>query len=135
MVAEGKGFSAIAREIGVAEGGFWNRYELPANGIAGLDLSDAIKQRLDGLKVDQVSEPIEARGFISWLAIMEVETQEQRSLYDRTVQLALEDELRGRRRLIERSRYIGTLRSRWVTDDIDAMERRLVDIALQRYWR
>jgi hypothetical protein len=51
------------------------------------------------------------------------------------VQLALEDELRGRRRLIERSRYIGTLRSRWVTDDIDAMERRLVDIALQRYWR
>jgi hypothetical protein len=135
MVAEGKGFSAIAREIGVAEGGFWNRYELPANGIAGLDLSDAIKQRLDGLKVDQVSEPIEARGFISWLAIIEVETQEQRSLYDRTVQLALEDELRGRRRLIERSRYIGTLRSRWVTDDIDAMERRLVDIALQRYWR
>lgn len=135
LVAEGKGFAAIARELGVAEGGFWNRYELPSNGIAGLDLSDAIKQRLDGLKVDQVSEPIEARGFISWLAIMEVETQAQRSLYDRSVQLALEDELRGRRRLIERARYIDTLRSRWVTDDIEAMERRLVEIALQRYWR
>jgi hypothetical protein len=60
MIAEGKRFSEIAREINLAEGGFWNRYELPATGIAGLALSDAIKQRLSDLKVDQVSEPIEA---------------------------------------------------------------------------
>lgn len=135
MIAEGKRFSEIARELNLAEGGFWNRYELPAKGIDGLDLSDAIKQRLSGLKVDQVSEPIEARGFISWLSIMEVESQPQRSLYDREVQLALENELRGRRRLIERERYIETLRSRWVTDDIQEMESRLIEIALQRYWR
>ena len=135
MIAEGKRFSEIARELNLAEGGFWNRYELPAKGIAGLALSDAIKQRLSDLKVDQVSEPIEARGFISWLSIMEIESQPQRSLYDREVQLALENELRGRRRLIERDRYIETLRSRWVTDDIQEMESRLVDIALQRYWR
>jgi hypothetical protein len=135
MIGEGKGFGDIARALNLAEGGFWNRYELPANGIKGLELSDAIKQRLEGLKVDQVSEPIEARGFISWLAIMEVESQEQRSLYDREVQLTLEGELRGRRRLIERERYIETLRSRWVTDDIQEMESRLIDIALQRYWR
>jgi hypothetical protein len=135
MIAEGKRFSEIAREINLAEGGFWNRYELPATGIAGLALSDAIKQRLSDLKVDQVSEPIEARGFVSWLSVMEIESQPQRSLYDREVQLALENELRGRRRLIERDRYIETLRSRWVTDDIQEMESRLVDIALQRYWR
>lgn len=135
MIAEGKRFSEIARELNLPEGGFWNRYELPAKGIDGLDLSDAIKQRLNGLKVDQVSEPIEARGFISWLSVMEVESQPQRSLYDREVQLALENELRGRRRLIERDRYIETLRSRWVTDDIQEMENRLIEIALQRYWR
>lgn len=135
LLAEGKGFADIARTLNLPEGGFWNRYELPANGIEGLELSEAIKQRLDGLKVDQVSEPIEARGFVSWLAIMEVETQQQRSLYDREVQLALESELRGRRRIIERDRYIETLRSRWVTDDIQEMESRLVEIALQRYWR
>lgn len=135
LLADGKGFADIARALNLPEGGFWNRYELPANGIEGLELSEAIKQRLDGLKVDQVSEPIEARGFISWLAIMEVETQQQRSLYDREVQLALESELRGRRRIIERDRYIETLRSRWVTDDIQEMESRLVEIALQRYWR
>lgn len=135
LLAEGKGFAEIVRTLNLPEGGFWNRYELPANGIEGLELSEAIKQRLDGLKVDQVSEPIEARGFVSWLAIMEVETQQQRSLYDREVQLALESELRGRRRIIERDRYIETLRSRWVTDDIQEMESRLVEIALQRYWR
>jgi len=135
LLAEGKGFAEIVRTLNLPEGGFWNRYELPATGIEGLELSEAIKQRLDGLKVDQVSEPIEARGFVSWLAIMEVETQQQRSLYDREVQLALESELRGRRRIIERDRYIETLRSRWVTDDIQEMESRLVEIALQRYWR
>jgi hypothetical protein len=135
LIGEGRGFAEIARALNLAEGGFWNRYELPANGIDGLELSEAIKQRLDGLKVDQVSEPIEARGFVSWLAIMEVETQEQRSLYDREVQLALESELRARRRIIERDRYIETLRSRWVTDDIQEMESRLIEIALQRYWR
>jgi hypothetical protein len=135
LLADGKGFAEVARTLNLPEGGFWNRYELPANGIEGLELSEAIKQRLDGLRVDQVSEPIEARGFVSWLAIMEVETQQQRSLYDREVQLALESELRGRRRIIERDRYIETLRSRWVTDDIQEMESRLVEIALQRYWR
>jgi hypothetical protein len=50
------------------------------------------------------------------------------------LELAL-SELRARRRIIERDRYIETLRSRWVTDDIQEMESRLIEIALQRYWR
>ena len=39
------------------------------------------------------------------------------------------------RKSIERQRYISTLRSRWVNDDIAEIEQRLVDFALERYWR
>jgi hypothetical protein len=58
-----------------------------------------------------------------------------RTVYDRELQLAISEQLRDIRRAIERQRYIGTLRSRWVTDDISAMEERLVAFALERYWR
>lgn len=135
MLAAGKGFTEIAGELGLADGGFWNRYELPSAGIRGLDLSDAIKQRLEGLKPNQVSEPIDSRGFVSWYAVLEVQEQRQRSIYDRELQIQLENELRQRRREIERGRYIESLRSRWVTDDIGKMQNRLVEIALERYWR
>ncbi|MFM7133471.1 MAG: hypothetical protein ACKO0W_04050 [Planctomycetota bacterium] len=133
-VEEGRGFAEIAEELKLPEGGFWNSFELPAEGIAGLDLSDTVKERLAGLEPGRPSRPIEARDFISWLAIMEIQQPPARSIYDREVQLQLRAELEARRRIIERERYIGTLRSRWVSDDIGAMERRLVDIALERYW-
>jgi hypothetical protein len=41
----------------------------------------------------------------------------------------------GERAGIERFRYIRSLRSRWVTDDIDEIESRIVQISLDRYWR
>lgn len=133
-VEEGRGFAEIAEELKLPEGGFWNSFELPAEGIAGLDLSDTVKERLAGLEPGRPSRPIEARDFISWLAIIEIQQPPARSIYDREVQLQLRAELEARRRIIERERYIGTLRSRWVSDDIGAMERRLIDIALERYW-
>jgi hypothetical protein len=136
MVAEGRSFAEIAAELKLPEGGFWNQFELPPEGIRGLkELSDAVKDRLAELPVGKVSEPIEQRGFTMWLAVIDVVRPEAKSIYDREVQLRLRDELKARREIIERERYIATLRSRWVTDDIGAMERRLVEIALERYWR
>ncbi|MBI1304273.1 MAG: hypothetical protein GC172_10885 [Phycisphaera sp.] len=134
-VAEGKDFAAIAAELKVADGGLWNAFELPENGIAGLEFSDAIKARLEGLAEGAVSRPLESRDFVSWYAVLDVETPDARSIYDPEVQLAIEDELRARRRIIERERYFESLRSRWVTDDISRIERKLIDIALQRYWQ
>lgn len=134
-VAEGRDFASIAAELKVADGGVWNTFELPENGIAGLEFSDAIKSRLEGLAEGAVSRPIESRDFVSWYAVLDVSTPSSRSIYDPEVQLSIEDELRARRRIIERERYYKSLRSRWVTDDILRIERKLVDIALQRYWQ
>ena len=135
LVAEGKDFASIASELKVADGGLWNTFELPENGIADLEFSDAIKARLEGLAEGAVSRPIESRDFVSWYAVLDIETPGSRSIYDPDVQLSIEDELRARRRIIERERYFESLRSRWVTDDISRIERKLIDIALQRYWQ
>ena len=107
----------------------------PPQGIEGLPLSDAIKARIKGLDVDRMTEPLQSRDFTIWYSVLAIETPASRSIYDRDVQLALYAQLRDVRRSIEQQRYIGTLRSRWVTDDIGEMEERLVAFALERYWR
>lgn len=133
--AEGRDFASIASELKLPQGGLWNSFEMPAEGIRGLPLSDAVKARLEGLPPGRLSEPFEQRGDVMWLAVMEVVRPPALSLYDREVQLRLESELKARREIIERERYIGTLRSRWVTDDIAAMERKLLEMAIERYWK
>lgn len=134
-IGEGKDFNAIANELQLPDGGYWEQFGLPPEGVRGLQLSDAIKERLDGLKVGAVSEPITQRDFISWLSVLSVEGGVPRSLYDRELQFALERELTARREFLERDRYLNTLRSRWVNDDIGRMEAKLIEIAVSRYLR
>ena len=142
LAAEGKSFSQVAKELGVADGGLWQSTDLPEQGIEGLPLSDAIKARIGGFEgngagggIDRITEPLLSRDFTIWYAVLAVETPPSRPIYDREVQLGLYAQLRDVRRSIEQQRYIGTLRSRWVTDDIGEMEERLVAFALERYWR
>lgn len=135
MVAEGKVFSEIVRELGLADGGLWQSSDLPADGIEGLPLTDAVKTRIKDLPVDRVSPSLQQRGFTSWFAVIAIDQPVARTVYDRELQLAITEQLRDIRRTIERQRYISTLRSRWVTDDISDMEERLVAFALERYWR
>ncbi|MEY5032267.1 MAG: hypothetical protein RL354_1298 [Planctomycetota bacterium] len=135
MVAEGKPFSAIVGELGIANGGLWQSSDLGDEGIDGLPLTDAVKSRIKDLPVDRVSPSLQQRGLTSWFAVLSIDQPVARSVYDMDLQLAITAQLRDIRRAIERQRYIGTLRSRWVTDDISAMEERLVAFALERYWR
>jgi hypothetical protein len=100
-----------------------------------MPFTDATKERLTGLGIDVPSAPLEQRELVVWLGILALDRPPSRSLFDRDVQLQLRAELEGRRRAIERQRYLDSLRSRWVTDEIGEMERRLVEIALERYWR
>ncbi len=135
MAAEGKKFSEIAAELKLPDGGLWQTFDYPPDGIAGMPFTDATKERLTGLGIDVPSAPLEQRELVVWLGILALDRPPSRSLFDRDVQLQFRAELEGRRRAIERQRYLDSLRSRWVTDEIGEMERRLVEIALERYWR
>lgn len=136
LVKEGKKFSEIAKELDLSEGGVWQASELPAGGVQALPLADGVLSRLKPLQPDQVSEElVQKEGFVVWFAIMEISQPRARSIYDRDLQLAITRQIQDVRRAIERQRYIASLRSRWVTDDIVEMEERLVAFALERYWR
>ena len=141
LAAAGRPLADIAREIGVAPDALvWQRYQLPPGvdlepGIETFPLADAVKEKLRGLPVGTASEPIEQRGFVVWLAVLGVDAPPAVSIYDPEVQLFLRSVVSGERAGIERFRYIRSLRSRWVTDDIDEIESRIVQIALDRYWR
>jgi len=136
LVKEGKKFSEIAKELELTEGGLWQASELPAGGVQELPLADGVLSRLKPLQPDQVSEElVQKEGFVVWFAIMEISQPRARSIYDRDLQLAITRQIQDVRRAIERQRYIASLRSRWVTDDIVEMEERLVAFALERYWR
>ena len=136
LVKEGKKFSEIAKELELNEGGLWQASELPLGGVQDLPLADGVLARLKPLQPDQVSEElVQKEGFVVWFAIMEISQPRARSIYDRDLQLAITRQIQDVRRAIERQRYIASLRSRWVTDDIVEMEERLVAFALERYWR
>ena len=135
LVAEGKTFPELVREFDVPKDGVWQASDLTAEGVDGLPLNDSVKSRLKDLKPGEVSKPLEQADLTSWFAIVSIDTPVSRSIYDRDVQLAIEGQLRAVRKSIERQRYISTLRSRWVNDDIAEIEQRLVDFALERYWR
>jgi len=135
LVSQGKTFPELVRAFDVPKDGVWQTSDLTAEGIGGLPLNDSVKSRLKDLKPGEVSQPLEQTDLTSWFSVVSIDTPVSRSIYDREVQLAIEGQLRAVRKSIERQRYIATLRSRWVNDDIAEIEQRLVDFALERYWR
>lgn len=132
-IARKETFAQIAAELKLPDGGLWQKYELPANGIAGLPLADDLKTLLASVPTGELTPVVKKPASVTWYCVMEIETQLARGLYDpilqRQIRRALEEQ-RGRR---EQFRYLRRLRDRWVTSDIDQMTRRLTTIAWDRY--
>ncbi len=134
-IEEGKSLPEIADALGLANRGAWNEFKLPPEGIRGLPLTDAVKDRLVDLPVGKPSTVLEQRDSMTWLAVLGVTEQSTRSVFDPGVQTHLRDNLRMQRVMTERERWLRSLRSRWVSDGIEQMEARLVQIAMDRYWQ
>ena len=71
--------------------------------------------------------------FRTWFTVLAVDQPPGRSIYDPEVQLMLESELVATRFGQEQTRYIDSLRDRWVSGSIAGMLERLRAIARQRY--
>ncbi len=137
----GRGFAEIVKDLGLEKKGLVVQVPLaPGQSAqdaiaASADIAPAVKERLRELSPGMLSQPIERGNRVTWLAIGEVSQMPARSLFDPDVQMQLKNELDAIRSTVERSRYIGRLRSRWVSDDIKRIEDRLLVIALDRYFR
>jgi hypothetical protein len=137
----GASFSQVAEALEVPEGGEWRRLEIAgdvplADALrANKDLAEPILAALASSDIDRPTPPTVVGGATIWYAVLGVDRPPARSLYDVDVQRQLHAELRARRSAIEQGRYIGQLRTRWISEDISRIEARLVEVALARYWR
>jgi hypothetical protein len=133
LIADGGDLASICLAMEIPEEGFWLEMELPKDGLAGTSLIGAVKSRLEGLEPGQLSEPWAQTSFVSWFSVLSIERPPGRTIYEPSVQFALESELSNVRLMQEQERYLDSLKDRWVSADIEEMRRRLLAIARLRY--
>jgi hypothetical protein len=132
-LADGEPFSEIAEELGFANGGVWETFEMGPGGITDIEVGDVMKQALEGLEQGDTSEPFALGSGTLWLYVVEIQRPPARSIYDPEVQIGLRNAIQARRGQAEWSRYVNSLMQRGVYDELEEMAERLYRIAMLRY--
>jgi hypothetical protein len=136
LFAQGKSFAEVAAELQLPNQGLWKELKLGPKGIDGIpDLVDDLKVRLKGLKEGVVDGPVEQKSQVTWMTLLPSEQAKPTSIFDSRLQLNLRRQLEGERFGMEQYRYLQSLRSRWIAEDLTEMKKRLIQFALERYWR
>ena len=129
----GETFAQVVTALNVPDGGKWQQYPLPKNGLAGLELADDIKKILLAVENGHVTEELRKGSTATWYCVTNVQEQATRSIFESALQRSIRRGLKEQRGAYERNRYLASLRDRWVTNDIDQMTKRLIVIAWERY--
>jgi hypothetical protein len=132
-LAAGASFTEIAEELGYADGGVWETFEMGPGGITDIEVNALMKQALEGLEQGDTSEPFALGPAMLWLHVVEVQRPGARSIYEPAVQLGLRNTIRARRANTEWFRYVNSLLERGVYDELEDMAERLYQIAMDRY--
>jgi hypothetical protein len=136
LFASGKPFTEVAKELKVPNDGVWREIKLTGGGIDAVpDLVDDMKARLKTLKEGVVDGPVEQRSQVSWMTLLPSTQEPPRSIFDQKLQLQLRRQLENQRYGMEQYRYLQSIRTRWISEDLDQMKKRLIQFALERYWR
>ena len=136
LFASGKPFTEVAKELKVPNDGMWREIKLTGGGIDAVpDLVDDMKARLKTLKEGVVDGPVEQRSQVSWMTLLPSTQEPPRSIFDQKLQLQLRRQLENQRYGMEQYRYLQSIRTRWISEDLDQMKKRLIQFALERYWR
>lgn len=93
---------------------------------------ETLNTRARALTVGQVDGPFESGSNTTWLKLESVDRPPTKTLYDE--QLAIHSELRSRRLQEEEQKYFEQLIERASMSNLDEMERRLMQIAVDRYF-
>lgn len=135
-LSAGEDFAQVAESRGFRDGGAFDNYAFGDGGISDIAeeaLNPILSRQLAGLEVGQTTAPFELGSSTWWLHVAAIDQAEPKSIYD--VQLQLMNELRSARVNIEQDRYIQSLFEHGSQDDLNQMQERLLDIAVQRYGR
>lgn len=135
-LASGESFEAVAtRESAFnADGGGLYEVTLDKPDLAEAAIfGDAgLNERARTLSAGQTVGPFENRGNTVWLLLEALDRPAPRSLYDE--QLTIHGDLRARRLQEEEQKYFRQLIERASLSNLDEMERRLMQIAVDRYF-
>jgi len=134
LFESGKSFSEVAKALNLANDGAWRTVRVTSDGMDIGDLTDDLANALRPLKPGEHSKEVDQRNHVVWVAVLGEERPPSLSIFDPKVQLGLYDQLENYRRGEEQMRYLRRLRSRWLSDDIQKMEFRLLTMALTRYF-
>jgi hypothetical protein len=134
-LAAGEPFADIADELGFADGGLWETFELGPGGITDIGVSAPMKAALKGLQEGDTSKPFTLGSGTLWLHVVELKRPASHSIYDPSVQLMLRNVILQQRGRIEWTRFVNSLLERGVYDELDEMAERLYKIAILRYAR
>jgi hypothetical protein len=133
-LAAGEAFSSVAQAAGVQQGGAWRDFKLPAGGLADLeDLNADVRAALLAIEPGKATPPLKQGSSTVWFTILASTKGESRSIFDARLQLLLRASIAERRSVRERMRYLNGLRQRWISQNIQTMQDRLVRIAWDRY--
>jgi len=145
-IADGKSLAEIGSTLSKPNAYTEDEYQLGPDGMAGLPLNADILDAIKGLNEGATSRPVEvtiaplmagesARVSVYWYQVVSVTRSESRTLYDPVVQRQLYNEVYRRRLDEERDRYLMSLMSKGIYDDVEEMSLRLRRVALLRYGR
>jgi len=107
--------------------------QMGPGGVNDVALSDVITPHLEGLEVGDTSRGFTIGSRTMWIHVASIDQPPGRSLYE--VQRQLQAELRQRRELEERVRFIRSLFEQGIYDELELMSRRILAVAVQRYLR
>ncbi len=128
---EGFGFSEVAEMFGFPNQGRWQDFELGIGGLKDIQVSSKIKEQLIDHAEGEFIKPFELGSSTVWLSILEV--QKPISLYNRRVQIELNNALRFVTFNREKNRYIESLWGEGSLDEVKSMAERVANIAVRRY--
>ena len=132
-LAANEPFDSIAESLGSGSVVAPEPFPMGPGGVTDIPINEAFKPALEGLTVGETSQPIEADDRVTWLHVAAIDKPPAKTLLE--VQQQLFSELKVRRQTEEREKYIRTLLSRGIHDELDEMARRVLTVALMRYAR
>ena len=128
--ANGIAFSEVATSVGIENGGIWETFEF-GNGLEDIEVASKIKEQLVGLQEGEVRDPFQLGSSVIWLTIIEI--QNPVSLYNREIQIAMNNALRWVQFNREKDRYVESLWGEGSLEEVKKMADSVTAIAIQRY--
>ncbi|MDP6693848.1 MAG: hypothetical protein QF444_05920, partial [Phycisphaerales bacterium] len=130
---QGISFEVVATDLGLADGGSWDSFELGEDGIAGTDLGDEIASLIATLDIGEVGGPILIGSNQYWFSIIDLQLPVKGSIWDPLTQMQIRGSLVQIEQKLEHDRHLESILADGSFDELEAMVRHVTRVAMSRY--